>query len=254
MPLVFSRHPSPVRGGSAGPPTSPSSAGGFSSTSSQPPTHPPSNLFLPPLGPAPTYPRTSSHLLSDQLPLTLEPAPTYPRTSSHLPSNQLPPTLEPTPTYPRTYSHLPSNLLPLTLGLAPTHPPTCFHLPIINHLHQFSIKRAIPTTVHHPAARPHPGHRGPHRHLRPCGRPRGTLLDGKQGHRAGKLRLRSVPGPDYSSEDETTLASISAGGPLTFTSAEGFGLPGNSVSYKVYVRLTTGNEAGSDAVTVTRPL
>lgn len=66
--------------------------------------------------------------------------------------------------------------------------------------------------------------------------------------------LRSVPGPEYSSEDESPLASIPAGGPLTFTSAAGFANPGNAVSYKVYVRLTTGNEAGSEAVTVTRPL
>jgi hypothetical protein len=65
--------------------------------------------------------------------------------------------------------------------------------------------------------------------------------------------LRSVPGPDYVSEDESTLASIPPGGPLTFTTAAGFSLPGNAVSYKIYVRLTTGNEAGSEAVTVTRP-
>ncbi|MES2661583.1 MAG: hypothetical protein V4689_23395 [Verrucomicrobiota bacterium] len=65
--------------------------------------------------------------------------------------------------------------------------------------------------------------------------------------------LRSVPGPDYVSDDETTLASIPPGGPLTFTTTAGFSLPGNAVSYKVFVRLTTGNEAGSEPVTITRP-
>jgi hypothetical protein len=66
--------------------------------------------------------------------------------------------------------------------------------------------------------------------------------------------LRSTPGPDYAAEDEITVASIPSGGPLAYTSSAGFGQPGNAVSYKVYVRLTTGNEAGSDTVTVTRPL
>lgn len=66
--------------------------------------------------------------------------------------------------------------------------------------------------------------------------------------------LRATPGPDYSAEDESTIASIPAGGTLTYNTSAGFGLPGNAVSYKVYVRLTTGNEAGSDAVTVVRPV
>ena len=65
--------------------------------------------------------------------------------------------------------------------------------------------------------------------------------------------LRSTPGPDYSAEDESTVASIPPGGPTTFTSTAGFALPGSAVSYKIYVRLTTGNEAGSAALTVTRP-
>ena len=66
--------------------------------------------------------------------------------------------------------------------------------------------------------------------------------------------VRSTPGPDYAAEDESTVASIPPGGPLAYTSSAGFGQPGNAVSYKVYIRLTTANEAGSDAVTVTRPL
>jgi hypothetical protein len=67
-------------------------------------------------------------------------------------------------------------------------------------------------------------------------------------------QLRSVPGPDYSSDDESTLATIPAGGSLTYNTSAGFGIPGSAVSYKVHVRLSTGTEAGSDAVTVTRPV
>jgi hypothetical protein len=67
-------------------------------------------------------------------------------------------------------------------------------------------------------------------------------------------QLRSVPGPDYTADDESTLITIPAGGSLTYNTSAGFGIPGSAVSYKVYVRLTTGNEAGSDAVTVTRPV
>lgn len=66
--------------------------------------------------------------------------------------------------------------------------------------------------------------------------------------------LRSTPGPEYASEDESTVASIPPGGPLTYHTSTGFGSPGSAVSYKLYVRLTTGNEAGSDPVTITRPL
>jgi hypothetical protein len=59
---------------------------------------------------------------------------------------------------------------------------------------------------------------------------------------------------DYTADDESTLITIPAGGALTYNTSAGFGIPGSAVSYKVYVRLTTGNEAGSDAVTVTRPV
>lgn len=66
--------------------------------------------------------------------------------------------------------------------------------------------------------------------------------------------LRSCPGPEYSAEDETVIATIPAGGPLTYSSTAGFALPGAAVSYRLYVRLTTGNQAGSETVTITRPV
>jgi len=66
--------------------------------------------------------------------------------------------------------------------------------------------------------------------------------------------LRSTPGPDYAADNESTVASISPGGSLGYSTSAGFGLLVNAVSYKIYVRLTTGNESGNEPVTVNRPL
>ena len=65
--------------------------------------------------------------------------------------------------------------------------------------------------------------------------------------------LRSSPGPHYSAEDEATLASIPPRRSAHLSKRHGFGLPGNAVNHKIYVRLTTGNEAGNDLLTITRP-
>jgi hypothetical protein len=66
-------------------------------------------------------------------------------------------------------------------------------------------------------------------------------------------QIRYVPGPDYVSADEAPLATIPPGAPLVFQTPAGFPDPGSARSYKVYVRLTTGHEAGSEAKTVFRP-
>ncbi|MES2438854.1 MAG: hypothetical protein V4584_07300 [Verrucomicrobiota bacterium] len=66
-------------------------------------------------------------------------------------------------------------------------------------------------------------------------------------------QLRSTPGPDYSGEDESTVATFLPGTPLIYHTTTGFAHPGRAVSYKLYVRLTTGNEAGSAPVTIVRP-
>jgi hypothetical protein len=65
--------------------------------------------------------------------------------------------------------------------------------------------------------------------------------------------VRATPGPDYSAEDETLLATIPPGAPRSYNTAAGLAVPGSAMSYKVYVLLTTGHEAGSNAETVTRP-
>ena len=66
--------------------------------------------------------------------------------------------------------------------------------------------------------------------------------------------LRAVPGPVYTTDDEVTVASFSPTDPKEYLTAQFFGTPGTVVSYKIYVQLTTGNEAGSDPVSVERPM
>lgn len=72
---------------------------------------------------------------------------------------------------------------------------------------------------------------------------------------AVQYEVRVVPGPDYNSDDETVVGNIPAGpGPFTFFTAAALSSPGNVVSIKVYTINDTGNEKGSNAVPVTRPL
>ena len=66
-------------------------------------------------------------------------------------------------------------------------------------------------------------------------------------------QVRATPGPDYSSDDETLLATIPPGAPLQYNTAGGLAVPGSAMSYKIYVILNTDHEAGSNAVSVTRP-
>lgn len=67
-------------------------------------------------------------------------------------------------------------------------------------------------------------------------------------------QVRAVPGPEYDPEDETLVATIPAGAPRVYNSAAGFAIPGAAMTYKIYVVLDTGNTAGSEALTITRPL
>ena len=66
--------------------------------------------------------------------------------------------------------------------------------------------------------------------------------------------LRAVPGPEYTAEDEQVIATLAKGAaPREFRTDFSLASPGMAASFKVYVVLTTGNEAGSEAVTVERP-
>lgn len=66
-------------------------------------------------------------------------------------------------------------------------------------------------------------------------------------------QLRAISGPDYNADDVTTLHTFSPADARGYLTGAGFAIPGATMTYKIYVRLTTGNEAGSQAVSVTRP-
>ena len=66
--------------------------------------------------------------------------------------------------------------------------------------------------------------------------------------------LRAVPGPDYTTDDEVVVATFAPTDPKEYFTGQFFATAGTVVSYKLYVVLTTGNEAGSDSVSVARPV
>jgi hypothetical protein len=65
--------------------------------------------------------------------------------------------------------------------------------------------------------------------------------------------IRFTPGSDYSTDDESVVGSVLPTDPLEFFTQAGLAAAGNTASFKVYVVLTTGNERGSNTVTITRP-
>ena len=67
-------------------------------------------------------------------------------------------------------------------------------------------------------------------------------------------QLRGNVGTDYSDEDAVVIATNDPGAPREFVTTFGLNQPGVHVALKVYVILTTGNEAGSAAMFVQRPL
>jgi len=67
-----------------------------------------------------------------------------------------------------------------------------------------------------------------------------------------EYELRMSPGASY---DEATAVVVGnrPPGTLTFDTSAGLANPGDVASFRLFVRLTTGNEAGSNTVTITRP-
>ena len=65
----------------------------------------------------------------------------------------------------------------------------------------------------------------------------------------------SVGGDSYSTETESVVpgGNIPAGGTREILTDVALGEPGSKVHFKVYVRTTTGNEKGSNTVTIIRP-
>ena len=67
-----------------------------------------------------------------------------------------------------------------------------------------------------------------------------------------EIEIRACDGATYDSDTETVVANLPPG---TLSVTNNFNLltPGDVRSFKAYVILTTGNEAGSNQVTITRP-
>ena len=63
-----------------------------------------------------------------------------------------------------------------------------------------------------------------------------------------------MPGATYSSDDEVAVATIDKDATRELLTDHFLTDPGQTASFKVYVVLTTDNEAGSNAVAVSRPV
>ena len=68
-----------------------------------------------------------------------------------------------------------------------------------------------------------------------------------------RYELRGTPGDSYDEQDAVTLATHTPADPREFLTGFGLTQPGTRASFKVFVILGTGNEAGSPAMTVERP-
>ena len=68
-----------------------------------------------------------------------------------------------------------------------------------------------------------------------------------------EYQVRFCAGPDYSTDNESVLGNVDPAAPREFVTPAGLSDPGNVASFKVYVSTSTGNEKGSNTVTVTRP-
>ena len=69
-----------------------------------------------------------------------------------------------------------------------------------------------------------------------------------------EYELRYCTGANYSTENEHFAATIPQGSPPVFVTTKGLQAPGLTASFKVYVRLNDGGEAGSNAVVLQRPV
>lgn len=67
-------------------------------------------------------------------------------------------------------------------------------------------------------------------------------------------QLRGTAGDEYDEEDAVVIATNAPGAPREFLTSFGLNQPGARVAFKVFVILTTDNEAGSAAMSVERPV
>ena len=80
-----------------------------------------------------------------------------------------------------------------------------------------------------------------------------VVYDASEDSLLERYELRGNAGEEYSDEDAIVLATHEPGDPREFVTSFGLNQPGAQVALKVYVILTTGNEAGSAALSVQRP-
>ncbi len=57
----------------------------------------------------------------------------------------------------------------------------------------------------------------------------------------------------YETDAESVVASVAPGAARSVSTEQGLGAPGATALYRVYVVLKTGNEKGSETVSITRP-
>lgn len=68
-----------------------------------------------------------------------------------------------------------------------------------------------------------------------------------------EYEVRMSPGPTYDPLTATVAGNVPASGAPTLLTSAGLAASGDTASFKVFVILTTANEAGSNTVTITRP-
>ena len=81
-----------------------------------------------------------------------------------------------------------------------------------------------------------------------------VVYDASTDPMLASYQLRGTVGDDYSDEDAVIIATNAPGAPREFVVPFGLNQPGAQVALKVYVILTTDNEAGSAAMFVERPV
>lgn len=81
-----------------------------------------------------------------------------------------------------------------------------------------------------------------------------VVYDASTDAMLASYQLRGSVGDDYSDEDAVVIATNAPGAPREFVVPFGLNQPGAKVALKVYVILSTDNEAGSAAMFVERPV
>ena len=69
-----------------------------------------------------------------------------------------------------------------------------------------------------------------------------------------EYEFRMVPGPVWNDDDDTVIGNVTDINTLEFLTAAGVETEGVTATYKAVVKTTTGNEKGSNAVSVTHPI